>query len=115
MGEFLSSESLSSIRSPEFKDFMSVLGPSHMSDIMRVELLAEKGGVWLDATVAATEGFDKWLADVDEGSACLHTFDLDFQLLEAKSINLRHGFLSETGGNWMFKVKKRTCILVGRD
>jgi len=91
--DFLSSESLSSIRSPEFKDFMSVLGPAHMSDVIRVELLAEKGGVWLDATVAATEGFDKWLAHVDESSACLHMFDLDFQLLEAKSINLRHGFL----------------------
>lgn len=88
--DFLSSESLSSIRSPEFKDFMSVLGPAHMSDVIRVELLAEKGGVWLDATVAATEGFDKWLAHVDESSACLHMFDLDFQLLEAKSINLRN-------------------------
>ena len=90
LGVFLSPESVSFIQGPEVKRYMSGLGPPQMADILRVELLAENGGVWLDATAAVTESFDKWLGQGVMPTTCLHGFDLDFQLLEAKSINLRN-------------------------
>lgn len=84
---FLSSESLSFIRGSEASRFTSV-GPAQMSDVLRVEVLAQNGGVWLDASVALTESLDKWLGEVESG-ACLQGFSLDFALLEAKAVNLR--------------------------
>lgn len=85
---FLSSESLSFIRGSEASRFTSV-GPAQMSDVLRVEVLAQNGGVWLDASVALTESLEKsWLGEVESG-ACLQGFSLDFALLEAKAVNLR--------------------------
>ena len=90
ISRFLSSESLRFIRGSEASRF-TVLSPAQMSDVLRVEVLAQNGGVWLDASVALTESLDKsWLGlgEVESG-ACLQGFSLDFALLEAKTVNLR--------------------------
>eukprot|EP00438_Fugacium_kawagutii_P033771 Skav222177 [mRNA] locus=scaffold5891:26285:27379:- [translate_table: standard] len=63
------------------------LGPVQFSDLVRVEVLAAQGGLWLDATIALTEPLELWVsADSD---SCFQGFDLDFAQLEAKAINLR--------------------------
>ena len=62
MGNFLSSEALDFIDSPAALE-MRRLGPTHFSDLVRVELLVEQGGLWLDATVALSEPVDRWVQE----------------------------------------------------
>ena len=83
---FLSSESLDFIRTAEN---MTEMGPTYLSDLVRVEVLAENGGVWLDATVALTKPLSAWIPS--RPSTCFYGFDLDFRLLAAKAVNLRSG------------------------
>ena len=40
---------------------LSQLSKNHQSDLLRVELLAKYGGVWVDATTLCRVPLDKWL------------------------------------------------------
>ena len=82
--DFLSAESLHFIRSAEN---MTTIGPTYLSDLVRAELLAENGGVWLDASVALTKPLSTWIKSPQ--NVCFYGFDLDFHLLAAKAVNLR--------------------------
>ncbi|CAK9019450.1 unnamed protein product [Durusdinium trenchii] len=86
--EALDDEALDFVASPAALA-MRRLGATHFSDLVRVEVLAQHGGLWLDATVALTQPVNTWIGRDNRGEECLEGFDLDFEQLEAKSVNLR--------------------------
>ena len=51
------------------------LSPQHRSDWRRVDCIAERGGVWMDATCLALQGPDHWF---DMGSSSLQGFAKSF-------------------------------------
>ena len=57
-----------------------------LSDLIRLEVLAERGGVWLDATVALVEPLEAWVPELSEQGALIG-FDIDFALLQAKEVS----------------------------
>ena len=49
-----------------------IIGNAHFSDLLRLELLIEKGGYWIDATVLCTDS--KMLEFIDKQPLFLYSF-----------------------------------------
>ncbi|CAE7182908.1 unnamed protein product, partial [Symbiodinium microadriaticum] len=62
------------------------LSAAGLSDLIRTEVVAEHGGVWLDATIALQEPLESWVSDGDDGSS-LVGFDTDFAALSARRVS----------------------------
>lgn len=58
----------------------------HLADLIRLEVVASRGGVWLDASIALVAPLASWVPDVlDDGG--MVGFDMDFQMLQAKEVS----------------------------
>lgn len=57
-----------------------------LSDLVRLEVVAERGGVWLDATIALTQPLETWVQETGTPSGLIG-FELDFALEQAKEFN----------------------------
>lgn len=67
---------------PNFKNFTILV----QSDIIRLEIVAYFGGVWLDASVALTQPLDDWIQPAEDGNT-LVGFELDFAGLARRSVS----------------------------
>mmetsp|Transcript_139893 Transcript_139893/g.447405 ORF Transcript_139893/g.447405 Transcript_139893/m.447405 type:complete len:467 (-) Transcript_139893:12-1412(-) len=57
-----------------------------LSDLVRLEVVAAHGGVWLDATAALATPIELWVPESSDGGTLIG-FDLDFALLKAKEVS----------------------------
>lgn len=57
-----------------------------LSDLVRLEIVAARGGVWLDASVVLAQPLASWVPEVASDGALIG-FDLDFGLLARKAVS----------------------------
>jgi hypothetical protein len=72
---------------PAWESLESLNKVQHLSELVRLEVLAMRAGVWLDASVALVAPLSSWVPTTSKDNALIG-FDLDFVLLEQKEIDL---------------------------
>lgn len=74
-----------------------IISNTHLSDIIRISLLAEHGGLWIDSTVLCTGNLDKYVDDETD----LFVFKNEYR-----------GDKSIVASNWLIYSKKNNPIVV---
>ena len=80
------------------------IGNANFSDLCRVSLLAEYGGLWLDATVYLTDIIDRDILETE-----IFMFQASFLDMTATKISNWCMFAKEAGNSFMLSLKSSMC------
>lgn len=82
------------IRFPEYvmeKSAMGIITRTHMSDLIRMELLYQYGGLWVDATVYCSRKVPQYMCEGDIFAFCWSLFDKSVLKISSWWIYARQG------------------------
>ena len=72
------------------------------SDVLRVELLKEYGGVWVDATLFCTRPLDEWLGPYLDREVTMFTYRYKYSFLQSRISPI---------SSWFLAAKKHTYLI----